>query len=136
MRRIVLPVFVALLAVGFGSGFGSVMPGGPMDIPLNDTKALEALDYAVGKHNDKHRDTSGREVEEAVRFQKQIVSGTKYILTVRMRKTGCQDGGADEPSQTCVVQQNQVYECTFSVVVAPWKDLSISHSEECNGENV
>ncbi|XP_071337311.1 cystatin C (amyloid angiopathy and cerebral hemorrhage) [Trachinotus anak] len=127
MWKLVLPVLAAVFAVGLGS-----LVGGARDIDSNEQGAQEALNFAVVEHNKKTNDLFLRKVAEVVKVQRQVVAGSKYIITVKMAKTTCRKGGADE---ACDFHQDpalaQPYECTFTVWSRPWIDDIRLLSEKC-----
>ena len=123
---LVFPVLAALFAVGLGN-----LVGAPRDI--NISEAQDALDFAVAKHNSGTNDMFLRQVAEVVRVQRQVVSGNKYIITVKMAKTPCRKDRV--VNEVCEIHKDpalaQPYECTFSVWSRPWiPDLQLV-GEKC-----
>ncbi|XP_040906423.1 cystatin C (amyloid angiopathy and cerebral hemorrhage) [Toxotes jaculatrix] len=116
MWKLVFSVLAAVFAVGFGS-----FVGGAKDIDINDAGAREALNFAVVQHNRGTNDLYLSQVAEVVRVQRQVVSGMKYIITVKMAKTPCRKDSVDE---VCAIHQDpelaRPYECTFTMWSRPW----------------
>lgn len=65
---VVLAAFVAV-AVGVGAG---AMVGAPVSIDVNDERAQNALNFAVGEHNKRTNDVFLREVAEVVQIKRQV----------------------------------------------------------------
>ncbi|XP_061816148.1 cystatin C (amyloid angiopathy and cerebral hemorrhage) [Nerophis lumbriciformis] len=114
--KIAFLVFGAVCAVGFAS-----FVGGFTDGDVNDEHVQNALNYAIVEHNKASNDLYLRQKTEVVKVQQQVVSGMKYKITVRMARTSCRKGGAQEQ---CEVFQDpemaKPYVCTFSVWSRPW----------------
>nr|UPI48701.1 cystatin C [Oplegnathus fasciatus] len=117
MWKIVLP----LLAAGFAVGSCAMMVGGYRDADVNDEGVQNALNFAVVEHNRRSNDMFLSQVQEVVKVQKQVVAGINYSITLRMAKTPCRKGSANE---VCAIHQDpelaQPYECTFTVWSRPW----------------
>lgn len=116
MWKIVFTVLAAVLAVGLGG-----MVGGFQDMDVNDEGARNALNFAVVQHNRANNDMYLSQVAEVVKVQRQVVAGSKYVITVRMAKTPCRKDSANE---VCAIHEDpaqaQPYECTFTVWSRPW----------------
>uniref|UniRef100_A0A8D3ABW3 Cystatin C (amyloid angiopathy and cerebral hemorrhage) n=1 Tax=Scophthalmus maximus TaxID=52904 RepID=A0A8D3ABW3_SCOMX len=115
MWKLVLPVLAAVLAVGWGG-----LVGAPSDVDANDAGVQDALNFAVVKHNRGTNDMYLSQVAEVVKVQRQLVSGTKYTITVKMAKTPCRKESANEP-----------YECRFVVWSRPWLGDITMLDEKC-----
>ncbi|XP_070696960.1 cystatin C (amyloid angiopathy and cerebral hemorrhage) [Pempheris klunzingeri] len=126
MWKSVFPVLAAVLAVGLCG-----IIGGPQDIDVTDEGAQNALNFAVTQHNRGSNDLYLSQVAEVVKVQRQVVSGMKYIITVKMAKTPCRKGSINE---VCAIHQDQEmarpYQCTFTVWSRPWLD-DIRVDEKC-----
>ncbi|XP_076599676.1 cystatin C (amyloid angiopathy and cerebral hemorrhage) [Chaetodon auriga] len=127
MWKVAFPLLAALFAVGFGG-----LVGGPQDIDVNDEGLQNALNFAVANHNRQSNDVYLRQVAEVVKAQRQVVTGLKYIITVKMGRTTCRK---TNPSEECAVphdpQQAQLYQCTFTVWARSWlSDIRVL-KEEC-----
>ncbi|KAF0027322.1 hypothetical protein F2P81_020063 [Scophthalmus maximus] len=127
MWKLVLPVLAAVLAVGWG-----VLVGAPSDVDANDAGVQDALNFAVVKHNRGTNDMYLSQVAEVVKVQRQLVSGTKYTITVKMAKTPCRKESANE---VCAIYQDQElarpYECRFVVWSRPWLGDITMLDEKC-----
>ncbi|KAM9727359.1 cystatin C (amyloid angiopathy and cerebral hemorrhage) [Menidia menidia] len=114
--KVVLPLLSALFAAA-----SSGMPGGLSDANANDEGVRNALNFAVAQHNTRSNDMYRHDVMEVVKAQTQVVAGVKYVITVKMVKTGCRKNSANEQctSQTSP-SKTQPYQCTFTVWSRPW----------------
>ncbi|XP_023281673.1 cystatin-C [Seriola lalandi dorsalis] len=127
MWKLVFPVLAAVFAVGLGS-----LVGGPQDIDINQEGAREALDFAVVQHNRGTNDLFLSQVAKVVKVQRQVVAGSKYIITVKMGKTPCRKDSANE---LCAVHTDEAlarpYQCTFTVWSRPWINDIRMLDEKC-----
>ncbi|XP_071754100.1 cystatin C (amyloid angiopathy and cerebral hemorrhage) [Centroberyx gerrardi] len=114
--KVTVSIFAAVFAVGM-----AVMTGAPVDANVNEEGVQNALKFAVVQHNKKSNDMYLSQVAQVIRAQKQVVAGTKYIITVQMGKTPCRKNGAEE---TCAIHADpemaRPYQCTFTVWSRPW----------------
>ncbi|XP_045925989.1 cystatin C (amyloid angiopathy and cerebral hemorrhage) [Micropterus dolomieu] len=127
MWKIVFTVLAAVLAVGLGG-----LVGGFQDTDVNDEGLRNALNFAVVQHNRGNNDMYLSQVAEVVKVQRQVVAGSKYIITVRMAKTPCRKDSANE---VCAIHEDPAqarpYECTFEVWSRPWLNDIRLLKEEC-----
>ncbi|XP_020776661.1 cystatin C (amyloid angiopathy and cerebral hemorrhage) [Boleophthalmus pectinirostris] len=114
----VLVVFFALLI----AGAWSVMTGGFRDVDFEDAGMRNALEVAVNKHNIAKNDVFRNDVVEVVKAQSQLVSGLKYVITVKLARTNCRKNRANEVCATT----GEPYLCTFTVWSRPWlRDIRV-----------
>uniref|UniRef100_A0A673BNT2 Cystatin-C-like n=1 Tax=Sphaeramia orbicularis TaxID=375764 RepID=A0A673BNT2_9TELE len=103
---------------------GSLMPGGRMDVDVNDPGVQNAVNFAVVQHNRGTNDMYLHQAAEVVKAQRQVVAGMKYIITVKMAKTNCRK---DRPNEVCAIHENpenaQPYQCEFTVWSRPWENF-------------
>uniref|UniRef100_A0A3P8ZZA5 Cystatin domain-containing protein n=2 Tax=Esox lucius TaxID=8010 RepID=A0A3P8ZZA5_ESOLU len=108
----------------------AAQPGAPHDANMHDHDVQEALRYAVFEHN-KETNDNYRLLVKVVKAQKQVVSGTLYIFTVKMVKAGCNIG---DQNTICRILGSSViaepYLCTFDVWTQPWLN-KIDFKSEC-----
>ncbi|XP_044069194.1 cystatin C (amyloid angiopathy and cerebral hemorrhage) [Siniperca chuatsi] len=127
MWKIVFTALAALFAVGFGA-----LAGGFQNVDMNDEGVQNALNFAVVEHNKATNDLYLSQVAEVVTAQRQVVSGMKYVITVRMAKTPCRKDNADN---VCAIHQDplkaQPYQCTFTVWSRPWLNDIRLVKQEC-----
>uniref|UniRef100_A0A673BQN0 Cystatin-C-like n=1 Tax=Sphaeramia orbicularis TaxID=375764 RepID=A0A673BQN0_9TELE len=104
------------------SGLGSLMPGGRMDVDVNDPGVQNAVNFAVVQHNRGTNDMYLHQAAEVVKAQRQVVAGMKYIITVKMAKTNCRK---DRPNEVCAIHENpeNPYQCEFTVWSRPWENF-------------
>ncbi|KAK1905935.1 Cystatin [Dissostichus eleginoides] len=128
MWKIVLPVLVAVFAVDSSSK----MLGGYTNIDVNDEGAQNALNFAVVEHNKQSNSMFLSQVAEVVGVKRQLVAGLKYVITVRMGKTPCRKGTANE---VCAIHQDPAqalpYQCEFTVLVVPWRNETKMLEQNC-----
>ncbi|XP_051504670.1 cystatin-like [Myxocyprinus asiaticus] len=114
--KMIVPVFAVILAVA-----SSMLVGGLVDADMNDEDVQNALKFAVVQYNRKTNDAYVRQVSEVIKVQTQVVSGMKYIFTVKMARTSCRKGGVET---LCTVHKNpaiaQVTKCKIVVWSQPW----------------
>ncbi|TNN74363.1 Cystatin [Liparis tanakae] len=96
---------IALFVLALVATVGSVgsMTGGFTDLDSNDEGVRNALSFSVVQHNRNSNDMFLSQVAEVIKAERQVVSGYKYRLTVRMAKTPCRKGGAEE---VCEIHQD------------------------------
>ncbi|KAM4560422.1 cystatin-like [Odontesthes bonariensis] len=113
---LVFPRLAAVFAVVW-----SGIPGGISDADINDEGVKYALNFAVVQHNRRLNDIYLHNVVEVVRAQSQVVEGIKYVITVKLVKTGCRkDAVKEECNLTSSPVNAQPYQCTFTVWSRPW----------------
>ncbi|KAF7657390.1 hypothetical protein LDENG_00028160 [Lucifuga dentata] len=126
--KLFCPIIAALVAVGWAG----LMPGAPMTIDVNDPSMQNALHFAVKEHNKVSNDLFFSNVTEVIRAERQVVSGLKYIITVRMARTSCRKSSMDE---VCAVHEDpekaRPYQCTFTVWSQPWLQTVTLLKQEC-----
>uniref|UniRef100_A0A4W6C0T0 Zgc:163030 n=1 Tax=Lates calcarifer TaxID=8187 RepID=A0A4W6C0T0_LATCA len=131
-RSPVSSIVFSLLAAVFVVGQGATMPGGRIDIDISDAGAQNALNFAVVQHNKGTNDLFLSQVAEVVKVQSQVVAGTLYTITVKMGKTSCRKGSANE---VCPVHEDpelaRPYQCTFTVWSRPWLNEISLQKEIC-----
>ncbi|CAM4726112.1 hypothetical protein PO909_019590 [Leuciscus waleckii] len=115
-----LKMIVASLAVILAVASAGLV-GGPVDSDMNDEGAQNALQFAMAQFNRQSNDAFVRQVSEVVKVQTQVVSGLKYIFTVKVGRTSCRKGG-DETM--CAIHEDpaiaDVTECKIAVWSQPW----------------
>nr|XP_046258653.1 cystatin C (amyloid angiopathy and cerebral hemorrhage) [Scatophagus argus] len=125
--KIAFPLLAAVFAVGLGG-----LTGGFQDVDVNDEGARNALNFAVVQHNRRTNDLYLSQVAEVVKVQRQVVAGMKYVITVKMAKTPCRKGSAEE---VCAIHQDpeqaRPYLCTFTVWSRPWLNEINLMNEKC-----
>ncbi|KAM4591547.1 cystatin C (amyloid angiopathy and cerebral hemorrhage) [Odontesthes bonariensis] len=114
--NLVFPLLAAVFAV-----VSSGMAGGFRDADINDEGVKNALNFAVVQHNRRSNDMYLHNVAEVVKAQSQVVAGIKYVITVKLVKTGCRkDPVNEECNLTSSPVNAQPYQCTFTVWSRPW----------------
>ncbi|KAF3842268.1 hypothetical protein F7725_024219 [Dissostichus mawsoni] len=121
MWKIVLPVLAAVFAVDSSNCSGMSM-----------TKGLKMPSTAVVEHNKQSNSMFLSQVAEVVGVKRQLVAGLKYVITVRMGKTPCRKGTANE---VCAIHQDPAqalpYQCEFTVLVVPWRNETKMLGQNC-----
>ncbi|XP_061645450.1 cystatin C (amyloid angiopathy and cerebral hemorrhage) [Phyllopteryx taeniolatus] len=116
----ILKVVFLLLGVVCAVVLGRLV-GGLSDADPNSEDVQNALNFAIVQHNSASNDMFLSQKTEVVKVKKQLVSGTRYVITVNMAKTSCRKDGSDEH---CDILQDPVlarpYQCTFTVWSRPW----------------
>ncbi|RXM91410.1 Cystatin [Acipenser ruthenus] len=99
------------------------IPGGPIDAVIGEEGVQDALKFAVTEFNKASNDIYVSRVSQVVRVQKQVVAGIKYIMTVKMGRTSCRKGTA-ENIELCAFHDGpklaKTSTCTFEVWSRPW----------------
>ncbi|XP_056108962.1 cystatin-like [Rhinichthys klamathensis goyatoka] len=114
-------MIVAFLAVMLGVASAGLV-GGPIDADMNDDGAQNALQFAKAQFNNHcFNDSFVLQIREVVKVQKQVVSGLKYIFTVKVARTSCRKGGVET---LCAVHKDpavaDVTQCKIAVWSQPW----------------
>uniref|UniRef100_A0A671KMP8 Cystatin-like n=1 Tax=Sinocyclocheilus anshuiensis TaxID=1608454 RepID=A0A671KMP8_9TELE len=89
-----IKMIVSFLAVTLAVASAG-MTGAPMDADINEEGVQNALQFAVAQYNRQSNDAFVRQVSEVIKVQKQVVSGLKYIFTVKVGRTNCRKGGVE-----------------------------------------
>uniref|UniRef100_A0A8C1YES3 Cystatin domain-containing protein n=1 Tax=Cyprinus carpio TaxID=7962 RepID=A0A8C1YES3_CYPCA len=115
-------MIVSFLAVTLTVAFAGML-GAPMDVDINDEGVQSALQFAVAEYNRRSNDAFVRQVSEVIKVQRQVVSGLKYIFTVKMGRTNCRKGDA---GTLCAIHEDpnvaQVTQCNITVWSQAWLD--------------
>uniref|UniRef100_A0A8C1KRC8 Cystatin-like n=1 Tax=Cyprinus carpio TaxID=7962 RepID=A0A8C1KRC8_CYPCA len=112
----IVPFLAVILAVASAG-----LTGAPVDADMNDKGVQNALQFAVNTFNRQSNDAFLRQVSEVIKVQKQVVSGLKYIFTVKMGRTSCRKGGVET---LCAVHEDpSVTQCKITVWSQPWKNF-------------
>ncbi|KAM9804231.1 cystatin C (amyloid angiopathy and cerebral hemorrhage) [Neosynchiropus ocellatus] len=125
---------VAVLAAVFAiaSAARVSMPGGFSVVKPDDDGFQNAMKYAVAKHNAGSNDLYLRNVSDVIEAKSQVVSGVKYVFTVKLAKTNCRKSNVTED---CVIHPEpelaSPYQCTFTVWSRPWLSLIEVTKESC-----
>ncbi|XP_054654744.1 cystatin C (amyloid angiopathy and cerebral hemorrhage) [Dunckerocampus dactyliophorus] len=126
--RLVFLISGAVCAVGL-----DVIVGGFTDVDGNNEQVQNALNFAITEHNKASNDLYLSQKTDVVKVQRQVVSGMKYVITVKLAKTSCRKGGSEE---RCDIFQDPVmakpYQCTFTVWSRPWLQSLILTEEKCS----
>ncbi|KAM9477730.1 cystatin-like [Clarias gariepinus] len=114
--KVVVPVLVLVFAVT-----SQIIVGGLEDADINDPDIKQALQFAVAEYNVKSNSIYTSKVIRVISAQKQIVSGIKYIITVKMATTSCKKTLA---KKKCPVHSKSAIAkprtCEFAVWSQPW----------------
>ncbi|XP_016128037.1 cystatin-like [Sinocyclocheilus grahami] len=115
-----IKMIVSFLAVTLAVASAG-LTGAPMDADMNDEGVQNALQFAVAQYNRQSNDAFVRQVSEVIKVQKQVVSGLKYIFTVKVGRTNCRKGGVET---LCSIHEDpsvaQVSQCKITVWSQPW----------------
>ncbi|XP_049592359.1 cystatin C (amyloid angiopathy and cerebral hemorrhage) [Syngnathus scovelli] len=124
ISRVAFVFLGVVCAVGFGA-----LVGGFSNADPNEEGARNALNFAIAQHNAATNDMFLRVGKEVIDSKKQIVSGVKYVFTVKMVKTNCRKDAHDE----CAMPADaQPYQCTFTVWSRPWiQDIRLIGGTNC-----
>lgn len=116
--KMIVPFLAVILAVASAG-----LTGAPVDADMNDKGVQNALQFAVNTFNRQSNDAFLRQVSEVIKVQKQVVSGLKYIFTVKMGRTNCRKGDA---GTLCAIHEDpnvaQVTQCNITVWSQAWLD--------------
>ncbi|XP_039994885.1 cystatin C (amyloid angiopathy and cerebral hemorrhage) [Xiphias gladius] len=127
MWKLVFAALAAVFAVGLGG-----MVGGFQDADVNEAGVQNAINFAVVQHNRGTNDLYLRQVAEVVKVKRQVVAGTKYVITAIMAKTPCRK---DLVNEVCAIHQDpqlaQPYQCTFTVWSRPWMNDIKLLNQQC-----
>ncbi|KAM9365190.1 cystatin-like [Pholidichthys leucotaenia] len=128
MWKAALPIFAALLAVGFSTGEEMLM-GGRRNMDVNSERAQSMVNFAIAEHNRRSNDLFFKRVVEVVKVESQVVSGIMYHITAKMGKTTCAKNHVHE---LCGFSPNEEpFLCTFEVWSRPWMNELTLNKETC-----
>ncbi|XDV50548.1 hypothetical protein PO909_019591 [Leuciscus waleckii] len=115
-----LKMIVAFLAVILAVASAGLV-GAPVDANMNDQGAQEALQFAKAQFNNHcFNDSFVLQILEVVKVQKQVVSGLKYIFTVKVARTSCRKAGVKTLSAVQGPVAADVTPCRIAVWSQPW----------------
>uniref|UniRef100_A0A8C4YAB1 Cystatin C n=1 Tax=Gopherus evgoodei TaxID=1825980 RepID=A0A8C4YAB1_9SAUR len=102
---LLLAALALALALAAGAALAKDRPprllGGLMDAEENDEGVQRALRFAMSEYNKASNDKYRSRVAEVLQARKQIVSGVKYYLNVKVGRT------------TCTKSSTEVQDCEF-----------------------
>ncbi|KAM9477501.1 cystatin-like [Clarias gariepinus] len=114
--KVVVPLLVLVLAVT-----SEKLVGAPEDADINDPSIKQALRFAVAEYNTKSNSIYTSKVVKVISAQSQVVSGAKYIITVKMATTSCKKADA---KKKCTVHSDPAIakprKCKLAVWSQPW----------------
>ncbi|XP_067242674.1 cystatin-like [Chanodichthys erythropterus] len=114
--KMIVPFLAVILAVASAG-----MVGGPVDADMSEEGAQSALQFAMAQYNRQSNDAFVTQVAEVIKVQKQVVSGLKYIFTVKVGRTSCRKDGVET---LCAIHDDpsvaRVTECKIEVWSQPW----------------
>ena len=120
------------LLLGVALAVGQRMLGAPIEVSSKDEGAQRALQFAMNEYNRASNDMYTSRVSEVLSVRKQIVSGVKYFLDVKVGRTTCTKPAAD--LENCAFHEApelaQHLTCNFVVYSIPW--LSQIHLQKNN----
>ncbi|XP_026509004.1 cystatin-like [Terrapene carolina triunguis] len=119
-------LWLAALALAAGAALAKDRPprllGGLMDAEENDEGVQRALRFAMSEYNKASNDKYRSRVAEVLQARKQIVSGIKYYLNVKVGRTTCTKSSTDV--QDCEFHSTpelaKHITCNFVVYTVPW----------------
>ncbi|CAM4540859.1 unnamed protein product [Lepidochelys olivacea] len=114
------------LALAAGAALAKDRPprllGGLLDAEENDEGVQRALRFAMSEYNKASNDKYRSRVAEVLRARKQIVSGVKYYLNVKVGRTTCMKSSTEV--QDCEFHEKpdlaKHVTCSFTVYTVPW----------------
>ncbi|XP_050808217.1 cystatin-C [Gopherus flavomarginatus] len=114
------------LALAAGAALAKDRPprllGGLMDAEENDEGVQRALRFAMSEYNKASNDKYRSRVAEVLQARKQIVSGVKYYLNVKVGRTTCTKSSTEV--QDCEFHSTpelaKHITCSFVVYTVPW----------------
>ncbi|XP_067277062.1 cystatin-like [Pseudorasbora parva] len=111
-----LKMIVPFLAVILAAASAGLV-GAPFDAEM-DEGAQNALQFAMAQYNRQSNDAFVHQVSDVIKVQKQVVSGMKYIFTVKVARTSCRKSGVET---VCAIELNaDVTDCKITVWSQPW----------------
>ncbi|XP_061444006.1 cystatin-like [Rhineura floridana] len=101
---------------------GQRLLGGPMEASMDEEGVQRALQFAMNEYNRGSNDMYASRVSEVIRLRKQIVSGMKYFIDVKVGRTTCRKSVADVGN--CAFHEApgmaKLQICNFVVYAVPW----------------
>ncbi|XP_039509140.1 cystatin-like [Pimephales promelas] len=126
-------MIVSFLAVMLAVASAGLI-GGPVDADMNDDGVQSALQFAKAQFNNHcFNDSFELQIRKVVKVQTQVVSGLKYIFTVKVARTPCRKDGVNDSVKTlCVVPAvADVTQCKIAVWSQPWLNSIIVVENTC-----
>uniref|UniRef100_A0A8C4Y9E2 Egg-white cystatin n=1 Tax=Gopherus evgoodei TaxID=1825980 RepID=A0A8C4Y9E2_9SAUR len=123
---LLLAALALALALAAGAALAKDRPprllGGLMDAEENDEGVQRALRFAMSEYNKASNDKYRSRVAEVLQARKQIVSGVKYYLNVKVGRTTCTKSSTEV--QDCEFHSTpelaKHITCSFVVYTVPW----------------
>ncbi|XP_067421449.1 cystatin-C [Emydura macquarii macquarii] len=119
-------LLLAALALAAGAALAEDRPrrllGAPLEAEANEEGVQRALRFAMSEYNKASNDKYRSRVAEVVQARKQIVSGIKYYLDVKVGRTTCTK--SDSEDKECAFHEGpelaKHVTCSFVVYTVPW----------------
>uniref|UniRef100_A0A8C3S886 Egg-white cystatin n=1 Tax=Chelydra serpentina TaxID=8475 RepID=A0A8C3S886_CHESE len=126
---LLLAALALALALAAGPALAKDRPprllGGLLDAEENDEGVQRALSFAMSEYNKASNDKYRSRVAELMRARKQIVSGVKYYLNVKIGRTTCTNSATEV--QDCAFHDAPELAkrvvCNFVVYTIPWQNV-------------
>ncbi|XP_053575946.1 cathepsin F [Bombina bombina] len=131
----VMILFVLLAVLSPVTGLPS---GSWRELSPGDTEVQRAADLAVREYNrGTEQDVLYRQLR-VTEARKQVVSGVKYDLTVLLGRTLCkkEEDVIPENCQLTGPVQIKGVKCSFSILIAPWRNETKVLSQACSQESI
>ncbi|XP_066481583.1 cystatin-like [Tiliqua scincoides] len=93
--------------------------GAPAIVAENDEGVQRALQFAINEYNRASNDKYSSRLAEVITVQKQLVSGIKYILDVKIGRTTCPKSTMDVEG-CAFLETAEKATCHFEVHSIPW----------------
>ncbi|XP_026528316.1 cystatin-2 [Notechis scutatus] len=133
LLRGLLVCSVLLLSCICKQALGTRLLGGRENASPEEPGVQAALQFAMNEYNRGSNDMYASRVSEVVEAQKQLVSGVKYYLTVKIGRTVCRKGISD--LENCAFHDTpklaQTMTCTFEVYSIPWINTISLQKSSC-----
>nr|XP_032818932.1 cystatin-C-like [Petromyzon marinus] len=121
-RAVLLCVVASVVVVSVVRG--ERMVGGFQKLNRNNAEVQEIVAQAMQKLNDESDSPNWQKADRVVRAKSQIVSGVRYLITVKLRETYCpKSQSPDNCSTYNSVNAGKSLVCELDIWSQPWMDF-------------
>ncbi|XP_078462457.1 cystatin-POGU1-like [Lampetra planeri] len=117
-------LLLLLLCVAVVAVRGERMTGGFQKLSRNNAEVQEIVAQAMQKLNDESDSPTWQKADRVVRAKSQVVSGIRYLITVKLRETNCpKSQSPDDCSTYNSVNAGKSMVCELDIWSQPWMDF-------------
>ncbi|XP_044516690.1 cystatin-like [Gracilinanus agilis] len=133
LSLVLLPLLLIALVCAVHAEGKPHLIGGITDADVNEEGVQRAIHFALSEYNKASNDKFGHRMVRAIRIQKQLVAGIKYMLEIEISRTTCTKSVTDFSScplhEDPTLKKNSI--CNFVVYTVPWMSKISLLKDEC-----